>query len=84
PVEIKVISEIGGNLRLRSYYPLSSDGLKKASGDNPNPLFELPDTKKPIISSEASLDTPDLKPVFEYDLATEAGKEYIIKPANND
>ena len=84
PVEIKVTSEIGGNCRLRSYYQLSGEGLKKASGENPNPLFELPNTKEPVISSEANLEAPDLKPVFEYDLVTEAGKEYIIKPANNE
>ena len=84
PVKVKIISAIGGNCRLRSYYPLSGDGLKKATGINPNPLFKLPQTKEPLISSEATIKAPELQAVYEYDLATEAGKEYIIKLANNE
>ncbi|MDN3594442.1 glycoside hydrolase family 95 protein [Zunongwangia endophytica] len=84
PIRINIVSAIGGNCRLRSYYPLSGDGLKKATGVNPNSLFKLPQTKEPLISSAATIIAPELKPVYEYDLATEAGKEYLIKLADDE
>jgi len=84
PVKVNITSAIGGNCRLRSYYPLSGDGLKKATGVNPNPLFKLPQTKEPLISSDATIIAPELKPVYEYDLATEAGKEYLIKLSDDE
>ena len=84
PVKVNITSAIGGNCRLRSYYPLSGDGLKKATGVNPNPLFKLPQTKESLISSDATIIPPELKPVYEYDLATEAGKEYLIKLADDE
>jgi alpha-L-fucosidase 2 len=79
---VKIKSTIGGNLRLRSYWPLAAangNDLKTAEGANPNPLFVLPETPKPIISEKAQLKDPGVKPVFEYDIATDAGKEYVFK-----
>ncbi|MDR1562956.1 MAG: glycoside hydrolase family 95 protein [Dysgonamonadaceae bacterium] len=76
---LKIKSEIGGNLRLRSYEPLRLTGgkeLNKAEGENPNRLFHVPETPKPIISEKATLNEAGVRPVFEYDLQTEAGKEY--------
>ncbi|MUP46034.1 glycoside hydrolase family 95 protein [Gramella sp. BOM4] len=84
PEEIRIASEIGGNCRIRSYYPLAGKGLKEASGMNPNPLFEVPNTQQPIISSEASIEEPQLKKIYEYDFATQPGEEYLIKTVTNE
>jgi alpha-L-fucosidase 2 len=83
---LKIKSTIGGNLRLRSVSPLSmanGDKLTAAQGDNPNPLFKTPDIPKPIISPEAKLNPPAVKPVLEYDVPTEAGGYYSFKAMDN-
>ena len=72
-------STIGGTVRLRSYVELEGEGLQSAEGDCPNPLFAPADIKEPLLAK--SLKTaPKLtvKKVYEYDLKTEAGKEYAI------
>jgi alpha-L-fucosidase 2 len=82
---LKVKSLLGGNLRIRSASPLSLVGtggeLKKAEGENPNPFFKTPEIPAPIISNQAKLNPPAVKPTLEYDLATKSGKEYIFKLA---
>jgi len=70
-------SSIGGNLRIRSYFPLEGEGLKIAEGKNPNPLFHLEPIKQPLVSK--SIDKapmPELRKVYEYDIFTEPDKEY--------
>ena len=74
----KIHSRIGGNLRLRSYVPLKGEGLKPASGTNPNPLFRLAAIKEPLVSKEINPQYPVIPRVYEYDLATEAGKDYVV------
>lgn len=74
----KIHSRIGGNLRLRSYVPLKGEGLKPASGTNPNPLFRQAAIKEPLISKEINPQYPVIPRVYEYDLATEAGKDYVV------
>lgn len=76
--EITVASTIGGNLRLRSYVPLRGKGLKEASGKNPNSLLNAVEGAEIIVSEQASLRGNDLRKVYEYDLATIAGKEYTF------
>ncbi|MDR1517478.1 MAG: glycoside hydrolase family 95 protein [Dysgonamonadaceae bacterium] len=77
---VKIKSAIGGNLRLRSSWALTAaNPLQVAVGTNPNPLFALPETPNPQISEKATLKEPGVKPVYEYDIATEAGKEYEFK-----
>jgi alpha-L-fucosidase 2 len=71
-------SRLGGNLRLRSYVPLRGSGLKEAKGDNPNPLFARAQIKSPLISDEINAAPPELRRVYEYDIMTEAGKEYVF------
>ena len=68
----KIHSRIGGNLRLRSYVPLKGEGLKPASGTNPNPLFRQAAIKEPLVSKEINPQYPVIPRVYEYDLATEA------------
>ena len=74
----KIHSRIGGNLRLRSYVPLKGEGLKPASGTNPNPLFRQAAIKEPLVSKEINSQYPVIPRVYEYDLATEAGKDYVV------
>ncbi len=75
--EAEIISRLGGNLRLRSYVPLDGAGLKEVRGNNPNPLFALPDIKEPLVSGQlTSPQFPMLYRVYEYDIDTEAGKTY--------
>lgn len=74
----KIHSRIGGNLRLRSYVPLKGEGLKPASGTNPNPLFRHAAIKEPLVSKEINPQYPVIPRVYEYDLATEAGKDYVV------
>lgn len=74
----KIHSRIGGNLRLRSYVPLKGEGLKPASGTNPNPLFRQAAIKEPLVSKEINPQYPVIRRVYEYDLATEAGKDYVV------
>ena len=79
PTKTVVRSKLGGNLRLRSYKPLKAKGLKAAKGVNPNPLFQLAQTPRPVISSEAQVGQPALRKTYLYDLKTEAGKTYVIQ-----
>lgn len=74
----KIHSRMGGNLRLRSYVPLKGEGLKPASGTNPNPLFRQAAIKEPLVSKEINPQYPVIPRVYEYDLATEAGKDYVV------
>ena len=75
-----ILSKIGGNLRIRSYVPLTGDGLKLASGENPNPLFKKNIVKKALVSPEISIpQEPVLYKVYEYDVMTQPGQTYTFK-----
>lgn len=76
--KVRVSSAIGGNLRLRSYVPLTGKGLTEAVGENPNRLLNPADGSKVIIAEQANLKASNLKKVYEYDLVTVTGKEYIL------
>ena len=72
-------STIGGILRLRSYVPLVGDGLQPAIGRCPNVLLSPANIKTPIHSTELkSFNLQSLQKVYEYDLQTEAGRQYHI------
>ncbi len=66
-------STLGGNCRLRSYIPLKGKTLHKAKGKNPNPFYDIPAIKTPLIHAEDDLADPALKKVYEYDLSTQGG-----------
>lgn len=77
--QAKIHSTIGGVLRLRSYVPLEGEGLKAASGSCPNPLYAPAEVKEPLLSSSLSgKPTATVKRVYEYDLETEAGQDYLV------
>ncbi|MDR0542944.1 MAG: glycoside hydrolase family 95 protein, partial [Dysgonamonadaceae bacterium] len=82
---LRIKSLLGGNLRIRSEQALTLTGkgtLKPAAGENPNLFFKTPDIPKPIISEKARLNPPAVKPTVEYDIATEAGREYVFGVEN--
>ena len=75
----EVVSTIGGTLRLRSYVPLKGKGLKEASGDCPNDLLAPAVIREPLRSPELKdFQYRPLRKVYEYDLATSAGKTYSL------
>lgn len=73
-----ITSELGGNLRLRSYIPLEGIGLMEAKGENPNQMFVKPDETNFQHSKNMKPRHPILKRVYEYDLPTVKGKTYRI------
>ncbi|SHE74207.1 glycoside hydrolase family 95 protein [Dysgonomonas macrotermitis] len=80
--DLAIQSREGGNCRLRIGVPLKGNDIRKAKGENPNPLFAVPEIKTPLISSKATLKVQDLnldKNTLLYDLKTEKGKTYNFK-----
>lgn len=74
----KVHSRLGGNLRIRSYIPLCGEKLKEARGENPNHFYKRAQIKEPLLSRQIRPQYPLLYKVYEYDLLTEPGKDYIV------
>lgn len=82
---LRIYSREGGNCRLRIGVPLKGNGIRKAKGENPNPLFAVPKIKTPLISGKATLKVKELnldKNTLLYDLKTEKGKTYSFKISN--
>ncbi len=79
--EIRIKSNLGGNARLRvpNIILWEKGNLTMSQGKNPNPFFEIPEIKKPIISSSAKLNEVNLKKTYMYDFSTEKGKIYLLK-----
>ena len=74
-----VKSSIGGNCRIRSYCRLKGKGLKAAKGQNTNPLFNISETKAPLIHSKIPPSSLALKKIYEYDLSTKKGDIVELK-----
>lgn len=74
--KLVIRSTLGGNCRIRSNQPLkAAQELRKASGENSNPFYQVTAIAEPLIHSK------DVKPLeFAatnlYDVATEKGKTY--------
>lgn len=77
--QVKVLSNLGGICRIRSYTPLSGEGLQLASGENENPFYQVPEIKEHLKKEVVEVKALALKEVFEYDLKTSAGTVYTIK-----
>ena len=78
---IEIKSTLGGNCRIRVPNAVAlSEGkpLISASGENPNPFFDTPRIKDPLISKSAKLNPLNLKPTQLFDFETEAGKTYTL------
>ncbi|MBN1300522.1 MAG: glycoside hydrolase family 95 protein [Melioribacteraceae bacterium] len=79
--ELVVISNLGGNCRIRSYAELISEiygSLKSAEGENKNPFYDTPDIKQPLITNKATLNKIELKKTFLYDIETKPGRKYVL------
>ena len=78
--EVKVKSQLGGNLRLRSADALVMKGgsIAAADGMNPNPYFVVPEVAQPLVSPEAKLEIVPVADTYLYDVPTVAGKTYIF------
>ena len=78
---LKVKSQLGGNLRIRTADQLvlkNGKALAAAEGDNTNPYYAVPAVAEPLISSEASLELAQVEDTYLYDVPTVAGKEYVF------
>jgi alpha-L-fucosidase 2 len=73
-------SRNGGNCRLRSANKLSCSGMTTAKGVNPNSVYSVVQVAEPLINETGKglLNKINLKKTYLYDLATEAGKEYVV------
>ena len=82
--EAKLVSKLGGVLRVRSRVPLArADGTKlaAATGENSNPLFFLPPAPPQLISPEAKPATYTPPTEFAYDIATKPGEMIALVAA---
>jgi alpha-L-fucosidase 2 len=80
-VKAVIKSTLGGNLRLRVPNEMklnTGSVLKKATGKNSNPFYQVEETPRPIISEKATMMPPELRKTFLYDLLTQAGKTYVF------
>ena len=78
---LKVKSELGGNLRIRTAGELVMKGgkaLTMAEGENPNPYYAVQNVADPLISDVAELEILPLAQTYLYDVPTVAGKEYVF------
>jgi alpha-L-fucosidase 2 len=71
-------SNLGGNLRLRSYNELKGDDLKIAKGKIQNPFFKRQPVAKPVISRNAEIKGIELQKTYEYDIHTQKGGIYTV------
>ena len=82
---LTIRSNLGGNLRLRIHHPVQAEGavsLKTAGGKNPNPFYQVPEIKKPLISDKTKLNPVNLRQTFVYDLPTQTGGIYTFVPVD--
>ena len=78
--EATITSKLSGTLRLRSYVPLTGEGLKEATGDCPNPLFAPAVVREPLKSKELKkFQSLPLRQVYEYDVETRPGQSISLK-----
>ncbi len=80
PTYVKVLSRLGGNLRIRSYAPLPTAAgfsVKRARGANPNHFYAIPEIREPVKNTRKNMPRLSLDDSYLIDVVTEPGKEYI-------
>jgi alpha-L-fucosidase 2 len=76
---LKVLSKLGGNLRLQVPNEIGiQSGIKLATGANPNPLFAGIDMPEALMVPNAPLQQLELKKTWLYDVATKKGQTYEV------
>jgi alpha-L-fucosidase 2 len=78
--EAVITSKIGGTLRLRSYVPLTGEGIQEASGSCQNQLLQSAIIRDPLKSKELkNFDLLPVRKVYEYDIETHPGQTYRLE-----
>ena len=78
--EAAITSKIGGTLRLRSYVPLTGEGIQEASSSCQNQLLQSAIIRDPLKSKELkNFDLLPVRKVYEYDIETHPGQTYRLK-----
>ncbi len=77
--EAKIKSELGGNCRIRSYFPLSGKGIVETEESNPNKFYAAKEIPEPLIHSSEEIQLETLRKIYEYDIFTEPGQVYTVK-----
>ena len=79
-VKAIVKSTLGGNCRIRSYHELRDvkNVIAEAIGENENPFYQTPKTKKALVSKTVISKGLELKPTYVYDISTTVGQEIVL------
>ncbi|MBX3007095.1 MAG: glycoside hydrolase family 95 protein [Melioribacteraceae bacterium] len=79
--KLAIKSNLGGNLRIRSYSKLTHEGtnaLSATEGNNTNHFYQTAMGKGVIINNSTAIKNVELKETFLYDFDTQPEKEYIF------
>lgn len=79
-VFLKVVSRLGGNLRIRTHSPLPTPvnfKMRPAKGENPNAFYAIPKIKQPLKHTKKNMPQLSLDNTYLVDVATKAGGQYI-------
>ncbi|WP_066832660.1 glycoside hydrolase family 95 protein [Rufibacter ruber] len=79
---LTIHSKLGGTCRLRAGNALALSGkgtLKPAQGENPNPFYQAPGIKQPLVSAKAEAGNVNLPHTQLLDMETKAGQTYTFK-----
>lgn len=79
--KVVIKSNLGGNLRIRSYSDLkfmNNKKLKKAVKENSNAFYQVTKIKQPIISEKANIEVLNLSKTFLYDIPTKEGQTITL------
>lgn len=80
-IRLSVRSTLGGNCRIRSGTPLKGGPgtrLKAVKGGNPNPLYWVPEGKRPLISKDARIEPHPAPEWYQVDVETAPGRTYVL------
>ena len=80
-LNVTIRSGLGGNLRLRVPVEMKNAAgvsLKPAMGDNSNFFYRTEKIAPPVISDKATINLPQLKQTWVYDIQTQPGKVYMF------
>jgi len=82
--QLIIKSNLGGNCRIQvpNEVTLNKAPLRTTTGINSNTFFETVAIKEPLISPLAPITKTELEKTYTYDIATQAGKTYILKIKN--
>ncbi|PRY96650.1 glycoside hydrolase family 95 protein [Marinilabilia salmonicolor] len=81
-IKAEIKSTLGGNCRIRVPNEMKISGnitLEGAKEENPNPFFEKPQIKTPLISEKAPQKAVSLPETFLYDFKTEKNQVYSLR-----